>query len=90
MEASDAIDLANDSAFGLSASIWTNDLTRALKVAKGLRVGSININAHPSASQIGAFMPFGGFKHSGIGRELGRQGLEQYTETKNVLIGIES
>ena len=90
MDASDAVDLANDSAFGLSASIWTKDLTRALKVAKGLRVGSININAHPSASQIGAFMPFGGFKQSGIGRELGRQGLEQYTETKNVLIGIES
>ncbi|MCX7306566.1 MAG: aldehyde dehydrogenase family protein [Afipia sp.] len=89
MEAGQALQFANESAYGLSASIWTKDITRALRLAKGLRVGSITINTHPSASQIGAFMPFGGFKQSGIGRELGRQGLELYTEIKNVLVGLE-
>jgi phenylacetaldehyde dehydrogenase len=75
---------ANDTGFGLAASIWTNDIATAFTLARKIKAGSVVINSHPSASELGLYFPFGGFKASGIGRELGRAGLEAYTEIKNI------
>lgn len=84
----DAVRLANDSAFGLAASVWTRDLSTAFTLARRIKAGNITINSHPSASELGLYFPFGGFKTSGIGRELGRAGLEAYTELKNIYCDI--
>lgn len=80
----DAIALANDSSYGLAASVWTRDLAKALGIARKIKAGNVAINSHPSASELGLYFPFGGYKSSGIGRELGRAGLETYTEVKNI------
>jgi len=82
----DAIRLANDSAYGLSGSIWTNDLGRALRVSRGIAAGNLSVNSH---SSVRYWTPFGGFKQSGIGRELGPDALEAFTEVKNVFINTE-
>jgi len=73
----------NASPYGLSGSIWTNDLRRALRVARLVESGVISINSH---SSLHVEAPFGGFKRSGIGRDLGMSAMEGYTETKNVFI----
>jgi acyl-CoA reductase-like NAD-dependent aldehyde dehydrogenase len=73
----------NDSPFGLSGSIWTNDLARALRLARRIESGVISINSH---SSVHVEAPFGGFKQSGIGRDLGMAAMEGYTELKNVYI----
>ncbi len=73
----------NDSPYGLSASIWTRDLSRALRVARRVESGVLSINSH---SSVHVEAPFGGFKQSGIGRDLGMAALEGYTELKNVYI----
>jgi acyl-CoA reductase-like NAD-dependent aldehyde dehydrogenase len=79
----EAIELANDSIYGLSGSIWTRDIARALRVARAVETGMLSINSSSSA-HIEA--PFGGVKQSGIGREQGMTALEHYTEYKSVFI----
>jgi betaine-aldehyde dehydrogenase len=73
----------NDSPFGLSGSIWTNDLKRALRLARRVESGVLSINSH---SSVHVEAPFGGFKSSGIGRDLGMSAMEGYTELKNVFV----
>ena len=73
----------NDSPYGLSGSIWTNDLKRALRVVRRVESGVLSVNSH---SSVHVEAPFGGFKQSGIGRDLGMNALEGYTELKNVFI----
>lgn len=79
----DAITLANDSAFGLSGSIWTRDVGKALRVSRGIESGNLSVNSH---SSVRYWTPFGGFKSSGLGRELGPDAPYAFTETKNVFI----
>jgi acyl-CoA reductase-like NAD-dependent aldehyde dehydrogenase len=79
----DAIRVANDSPFGLSGSIWTRDLGRALRVSRGIESGNLSVNSH---SSVRYWTPFGGFKSSGLGRELGPDAPLAFTETKNVFI----
>jgi acyl-CoA reductase-like NAD-dependent aldehyde dehydrogenase len=82
----DAIGLANDSEFGLSGSIWTNNGAKALRVARGIESGNLSVNSH---SSVRYWTPFGGFKKSGLGRELGPDALNAFTEEKNVFINTE-
>jgi betaine-aldehyde dehydrogenase len=79
----DAIRIANDTIYGLSGSIWTSNAGRAMRVARALETGTISINSN---SSVRVTTPFGGFKQSGIGRELGPHALEHYTELKNVFL----
>ncbi len=81
----DAIRLANSSAYGLSGSIWTQSLDRALRVSRAVEAGTLSVNSHSSVRYTA---PFGGVKQSGLGRELGPDAPLSFTETKNVFIAI--
>jgi acyl-CoA reductase-like NAD-dependent aldehyde dehydrogenase len=81
----DAIALANDTTYGLSGSIWTDNLSRALRVSRAVDAGNLSVNSH---SSVRYNTPFGGFKQSGLGRELGPDAPLHFTETKNVFIAI--
>jgi aldehyde dehydrogenase (NAD+) len=81
----DAIRIANDSVYGLSGSVWSADEARALAVARRIRAGTINVNG---GNFYAADAPFGGYKQSGLGREMGVEGFEEYLETKTIAIGL--
>ncbi|MGI5199411.1 aldehyde dehydrogenase family protein [Streptomyces sp. CA-288835] len=85
-EEADAIRLANATEYGLSGSIWTRDVGRALRVSQAVRAGNLSVNSHASVRY---WTPFGGYKQSGLGRELGPDALTAFTETKNVFISTE-
>ncbi|HEU0237390.1 MAG TPA: aldehyde dehydrogenase family protein [Candidatus Limnocylindrales bacterium] len=81
----EALRLANATPYGLSGSVWSRDIGKALRTAKGLQTGNISVNSNNS---VHIEAPFGGYKMSGIGRELGMSALELYTETKNVYVDL--
>jgi acyl-CoA reductase-like NAD-dependent aldehyde dehydrogenase len=82
----DAVRMANDTPFGLSGSIWTRDAGRAIRVARAIDSGVLSINSNTS---VRPSTPFGGFKQSGFGRELGMQGLDGYSEVKNIFVATD-
>ena len=82
----EAIRIANDTIYGLSGSVWTRDGARALRVARAIESGVVSINSNTS---VRVSTPFGGFKQSGVGRELGPDALDAYTEVKNVYYATE-
>jgi acyl-CoA reductase-like NAD-dependent aldehyde dehydrogenase len=82
----DAIAKANDTEYGLSGSLWTRDVGKAIRVARGVEAGNLSVNSH---SSVRYSTPFGGYKQSGIGRELGPDAVDPFTETKNVFFSTE-
>ncbi|MDF1666005.1 MAG: aldehyde dehydrogenase family protein [Planctomycetota bacterium] len=81
----DVITKANDTEYGLAASVWTKDINKAHKMAAAIRAGTVWVNCH---NIFDAAAPFGGYKMSGYGREMGRHALELYTQTKNVIVQL--
>ena len=79
----DAVAIANDSSYGLSGSIWTRDIGRALRMSRAVQAGALSVNSN---SSVRYWTPFGGFKESGLGRELGPDALHAFTEEKNVFL----
>nr|WP_308206686.1 aldehyde dehydrogenase family protein [Actinoplanes hotanensis] len=81
----DAVRLANDTEYGLSGSLWTRDLGRALRVSRSVETGALSVNSH---SSVRYWTPFGGMKQSGLGRELGPDALLSFTDVKNVFLAM--
>ena len=82
---SDVVTKANDTSYGLSATIWTRDVSRAHILAAEIKAGVVWVNTPIALDQS---LPFGGYKESGWGKEGGREGVEEYTETKSVVISL--
>ena len=85
-DAKEALRIANDTMYGLAAAVWTSDINMAFKFAKGIKAGSVFVNCYHTAGI--PQMPFGGYKQSGIGRELGQEGMALFMETKSVSIKL--
>jgi acyl-CoA reductase-like NAD-dependent aldehyde dehydrogenase len=84
----EAIRIANDTIYGLAAAVWSKDIGAALRVARGIRAGTVWVNAYHGVAGLGETMPYGGFKQSGHGRELGHAGLDEYLEAKSILVKL--
>jgi aldehyde dehydrogenase (NAD+) len=78
----EAVRIANDTEYGLAATVWTADIKRAMRVARAIRAGTVGINGY----QLEPHAAFGGYRQSGLGREGGRAAIESYTEVKTVLL----
>ena len=81
----EGIHLANQSMYGLAAGIWTKDIQKAFRAARAIRAGTVWVNTY---NLYDSSAPFGGFKQSGFGRDLGREALDAYTEAKTVWVGL--
>jgi aldehyde dehydrogenase (NAD+) len=81
----EVVERANKSLYGLAAAVWTKDITKAHAIADGVRAGTVWVNCY---DVFDAGAPFGGFKQSGVGRELGEYGLSNYTEVKTVTVKL--
>jgi phenylacetaldehyde dehydrogenase len=81
----EALNYSNSTSYGLAASVWTQDVAKAHRIARGFKAGSVGINCH---SAVSAGMPRGGYKQSGWGRENGPEGLETFLETKSVFVNL--
>jgi acyl-CoA reductase-like NAD-dependent aldehyde dehydrogenase len=86
-DAAEAVRLANDTMYGLAAAVWTKNIDTAFATAKAIRAGTVWVNAYHDAG-LAFVLPFGGYKASGFGRELGHEGLDQYLETKSLHIRL--
>ena len=85
-DADEALSMANDTIYGLASAVWTKNIDTAFKMAKGIQAGTVWVNSYHSAGL--PYMPYGGYKQSGVGRELGHEGLDEYMETKSVQIKL--
>ena len=81
----EALRLANDNIYGLAGSVFTQDISRAIRVVRQLEVGSVSVNTHDAGD---VSMPFGGYKQSGIGKDMGKEQLEHFLETKSVIVKL--
>jgi aldehyde dehydrogenase (NAD+) len=79
----EAVEIGNDVIYGLAAGVWTKDIARAIRMSKALKAGTVWVNTYRAVSYM---MPFGGVKHSGIGRESGIEAIREYLDTKSVWI----
>jgi acyl-CoA reductase-like NAD-dependent aldehyde dehydrogenase len=84
-DAADAVAQANDTMYGLAAAVWTRDIKKAHRVARAVKAGTVWVNTY---NLYDVALPFGGYKQSGFGRELGRDALDQYTQTKSVWVDL--